>query len=206
MTLVDRLRPWHRRNAFGLLVFLAAHIVTHMAAVFGPDSQSVVMDAFRIVYRAPVIEIVLIGLFLIQVGMGLILVWPRLRQSGKSAWSWIQISSGLYLAVFILNHIFLGILRGRTFEGVETGFHFVAATLVTAPILYGFIPYYFLAIFSLFAHLAAALHWAGKSAIVTRSLIITGAAIAAVIVAAYGGFLYEIMLPDTYQNYLRDAF
>lgn len=206
MTLSDRLRPWHRRNAFVLLVFLTAHIATHLSAVFGPDSHSALMDALRIVYRAPVIEFILIGLFVIQVGLGLVLVWPRIRQSDKSAWSWIQIISGLYLALFILNHIFLGVLRGRTYEGVETGFHFVASTLMTAPIQYGFIPYYYLAVLSLFAHLAAALHWAGKSDFVTRSIIVAGSVIAGLIVAAYGGFLYDIVLPDAYQNYLRDAF
>ncbi|GLQ21912.1 hypothetical protein ACFFUB_08680 [Algimonas porphyrae] len=206
MTLAARLKPWHRHNARLLLIFLAAHLLSHLAAIFGPDSQAAVMNAARAVYRTPVIEIPLIGLFIAQVGLGLIMVWPRIRQSQKPLWSWIQIVSGIYLAVFILNHIFLGILRGRTFDGVETGFHFVAATLVTAPIKYGFIPYYFLAIVALFAHLAAALHWSGRSTRITRGLIILGVTIASLVTASYAGLFYPIELPDAYNAYLDKAF
>ncbi|MEM9599865.1 MAG: hypothetical protein AAF926_02465, partial [Pseudomonadota bacterium] len=123
-----------------------------------------------------------------------------------TVWSWIQIVSGSYLAVFILNHIFLGILRGRTFEGVDTGFYFVAVTLISTPVRYGFIPYYFLAILALFAHVAAALHWSGRSGRITYGLIAIGAAIGFIITASYAGLFYEITLPDAYQAYISEAF
>lgn len=206
MSFADRVRPWHRRNAYALLVFLSAHILTHLTAVFGPDTHAFVIDVMRLVYRATFIEPILIGLFIVQVGIGIVLVWPRIRQSDKSVWSWIQIVSGLYLAVFILNHIFLGVLRGRTFAGVDTGFHFVASTLITAPIRYAFIPYYFLAILAIFAHVAASLYWRGKSKAITHGLVLLGAIVAAIVVSAYSGALYDIRLPDAYTNYLEKAF
>lgn len=206
MALADRLKPWHRRNAFLLIVFLTLHLVTHLAAIFGPETHGSVIDLFRLVYRAPTIEIGLIGLFISQVGLGFALVWPRLRQADKPLWSWVQIVSGLYLAIFILNHIFLGILRGRTYDGIETGFYFVASTLITAPIRYGFIPYYFLAILAVLVHLAAALYWAGKSKALIYGLIAAGLVAAALITASYSGLFFPIELPDAYKAYIREAF
>jgi hypothetical protein len=206
MSFADRFRPWHRRNAYLLLLFIAAHLTTHLASIFGADSQSAVMDIVRVVYRSPVIEIVLIALFVSQVCMGIALVIPRIRQSQKTAWSWVQIVSGIYLAIFILNHIFLGVLRGRTYEDVDTGFYFVAATMLSAPYNFGFIPYYFFAILALFSHLAAALHWAGRPRAVTLSLIAVGAVISALIVSAYSGLFYDILLPEAYERYMENLF
>jgi MFS family permease len=206
MSLAMRLKPWHRRNAALLLVFLGLHLTSHVSALFGPETQSILFQYLRPLYRAPFIEPILIGLFLTQVGLGLILVAPRLRQSQKPLWSWIQITSGLYLALFIVNHIFLGILRGRTYAGVETGFYFVASTLVTAPIRYGFIPYYSLAVIALFVHIAAALHWSGRSKRVSFGVLAIGAAVAFITVGYYAGLFYAIELPEAYQRYIEDAF
>jgi len=201
----QRLRVWHKRNAAVLIIFLVAHFATHLSALFGPDTHSAVIDVLRIVYRNPIIEIILIGLFVTQVGLGIGLVIPRLKQTEKSGWFWIQVISGLYLALFILIHVFMGVLRGRAYEGVDTGLYFVASTLITTPVKYGFIPYYALGVIALFSHLAAALHWAGKPPAATRGLIILGIVISVLVVGAYGGLFYHIDLPDAYQAYIRDA-
>lgn len=201
----QQLRVWHRRNAILLIIFLVAHFTTHLSAIFGPDTHSIVIDTLRIVYRNPIIEIILIGLFVTQVGLGIGLVIPRLRQTEKSRWFWLQIISGLYLAMFILIHVFMGVLRGRGYEGVDTGLYFVASTLITAPVKYGFIPYYGLGVIALFSHLAAALHWAGKPPLITRGLILVGIVISIVVVSAYGGLLYQIDLPEAYKAYIADV-
>jgi succinate dehydrogenase/fumarate reductase cytochrome b subunit len=201
----QHLRVWHKRNAAVLIIFLAAHFTTHLSAIFGPDTHSSVIETLRIVYRNPIIEIILIGLFVTQVGLGIRLVIPRLKQTEKSGWFWIQVISGLYLAMFILIHVFMGILRGRGYEGADTGFYFAASTLVTEPVKYGFIPYYGLGVIALFSHLAAALHWAGKPRAVTHGLIALGIAVSILVVGAYGGLFFQIDRPEAYQAYIRDA-
>ena len=200
------LRSLHSLNARLLLVFIAAHLVAHLMAVFGPDAQQAALDLQRPVYRARIIEPVLIALFVGQVGLGLVLLLRRFGTGERTAWSWVQMASGAYLAVFILNHILLGILMARMDGSIETGFYFAAATVVTAPAKYGFIPYYGLGIIALFAHLAAALHWRGHGRGVTLSLVGVGIVCAVAIVGAYAGLFYAIELPPEYASYMDGLF
>lgn len=140
----------HRFNALILVAFLTAHLTDHLAAGLGPEAHGTLATFLRRGYRTEPVQSVLICLFIVQVLLGTALLWRRSRERAKGIWSWVQLLSGGYLGLFILNHIFFGVLRGRTYEGVDTGFHFVAATLTTEPALWFFRPYYVLAVTAIF--------------------------------------------------------
>lgn len=151
-------------------------------------------------------EWVLIALFTSQVILGVVLLTRRLRQRSKTGWSWVQLASGAYLTFFVLNHVYVGVLRGRTCEGVDTGFWFVASTVTTMPAAAFFRPYYVLAVLALFAHVAAALHWRGAGRRFTYPIVGLGLALGSLIVATYSGFFFEIDLPKAYRAYIEGAF
>lgn len=118
----SRLVSLHKLNALLLGVFIFVHLITHGIATFGPDAHAAFLASIRKVYRATFVEPILVGLFVMQVALGSALFLKRFGEQQKNYWSWIQLISGAYLAIFILNHIFLGVLMGRTFEGVIRDF------------------------------------------------------------------------------------
>lgn len=196
----------HRLNALLLSAFLTAHMINHAVAVLGPTAHGELMSVFRLGYRNAFVEPLLLALITGQVALGAALLVRRFREKDKTGWSWIQLVSGGYLALFLLNHVYLGILRARAAEGIETGFDFAAATVVVEPGAWFFRPYYALAVLALFAHLAAALHWRGAGRSVTWTLTASGAVLGAVAVAAYAGALFPLELPGAYLAYARNLF
>lgn len=166
----------HRWTAAALAPFLALHLANHLALAAGPGAHRAVMDALRPLYRVGLVEPVLIALFALQIGLGLALA--RRRGIGRG-WAAAQVASGLYLAVFLVQHV-PAVLAARTATPpVETDVHFAAAVLSGWPALY-FAPYYLLAIAALATHLAAALHVRGRS---LPALPWAGLALGAAIVA-----------------------
>ena len=89
--------------------------------------------------------------------------------------------------------------------GLETNFYWVAGTLAAPTLNVFFYPYYFLAVFSIFAHVAAAIHFNAAKTInwIPKLLLVLGAIVAIVIVLAFGGSLFEIELPSEYLNYYQ---
>ena len=202
----QRLLRLHRLNAFILIAFLVLHLTTHALAILGPSTHAQFLNVIRQIYRASIIEPLLIGLFVSQVVLGALLFLRRYPKKKKSLWSWIQLLSGGYLVVFLLNHIFLGVLMGRSYDGLDTGFHFVAATVMVEPLAWFFRPYYVLAVTAICAHLAAALHFRNASSKLCWFLVTFGFGLGIVSVAAYAGLLFEIDLPQLYKDYVKNIF
>jgi succinate dehydrogenase/fumarate reductase cytochrome b subunit len=151
------LRRLHRANAALLGLFLAVHLVNHAALFWGHASHGSLMQALRPFYRHPVVEPVLITLFVAQIGLGLALAWRRGRP--QAGWAWVQLIAGLYLALFLVQHV-PAVLLAR--PQTETGTAFAAAVVKSMPAALYFVPYYVLAVTALAAHVAAALHFAGQ--------------------------------------------
>ncbi|MFY3383553.1 hypothetical protein [Paracidovorax sp. MALMAid1276] len=182
------LRSLHRASAMLLAVFIAAHVLGHLAGVAGAAAHQVVLEALRGIYRQPVVEAVLLGCVVFQGGSGLTLLW-RGRRQRQGGVAWLQAVSGAYLALFLLIHV-AAVLAARQ-QGVDTNLQFAAAGLHTPPQQWFFAPYYFLAVFALCAHVGCALYWNlrdGQRAPALAMALAVGVLLAGTLVAMLAGF------------------
>ena len=201
------LRQMHRALAAALATFIVIHLVVHTTALTGIQTHLNTLSIVQPIYRNLVVEPLLVFAVLAQVFVGSRLVVRRWHTTNKGFWGWTQIVSGLFLAYFLLAHTTAALLTRQTL-GLETDFHWAAAPASTAPLSYAFIPYYFLGVTSVFAHLAAVLHfgWPRLPAWLPVVLLGSGAALAGIIVAAFAGAYYDIVLPPENLDYLNRVF
>jgi hypothetical protein len=184
-------------------LFVLVHIGNHVVALDGPAAHIRAMEWLRTVYRAPILEAVLLASVIGQALSGTRLLWNgaawRRRGVGR-----VQVVSGAYLALFILIHL-SAIAWGRLVSGLDTNFYFAAAGLNIAPFPVFFVPYYFLAVVALFAHLACALHrlLRGRLTLSQLDAIVllglgTGIIVGLLIIASFCGFLRPFPIPAAY--------
>lgn len=147
-------RNMHRLSGMLISVFFALHLANHLYLIAGLEAHIKLMSQFRIVYRNIFVESILLLAVLFQTISGLRLFFKRRRESSKDLWLRMQLFSGLYLAIFFLIHVG-AVLAGRFLFKLDTNFYFAAAGLNDFPSQIFFIPYYFLAVFSFFAHIAS---------------------------------------------------
>ena len=143
----------HYLSGLTLLVFITLHLFNHFMSVFGAETHIWVMDNVRLFYRNTIIEVILTLAVLTQIISGLKLFFKK-RKTGNAFFDRLQIWTGLYLAVFLVIHI-SAVFIGRLYLQLDTNFYFGVAGLNSFPLNLFFIPYYGLAIFSIFGHLAA---------------------------------------------------
>jgi hypothetical protein len=197
------LRLFHRTVAVLVLLFVVVHVANHLASLSIISTHIAFMGAARTVYRQPVIEVVLLSCVAFQVASGLRLVIRGWRQ--RSGWiAWFQALSGAYLAFFLLLHVG-AVLCGRTVLHLDTNFYFAAAGLNVHPFQLFFAPYYFLAIFALFAHLGCAVYWQSHAASRMAAVLaiglptLVGALVAMAIVLALAGMINPVDVPPKYK-------
>lgn len=198
-------RPWiriaHRVSAVLLAIFLAMHLLNHVAGLWGVAAHLDFMDAARLVYRSPALEPVLLAAVLVQIVTGVEQVraaWGTRR----GFWRRTQAASGLYLAFFLANHTFW-VLVARLGYGLDSNFYLAATFLTIWPLPILFAPYYALGVLALFAHLACVAHFRiqGRTGDrIGQAFVACGAALAGVIVAAFMGAFYDIRLPPAYRT------
>jgi len=147
------IRKIHYISGLFIALFVALHLTNHICGIWGADKHIAVMQLLRIFYRNPLIESVLLLAIALQIYSGLRLFVAK----RKNAFHWfdkLHIWSGLYLSFFFVVHI-SAILVGRYVLHLDTNFYFGATGINTFPFSLFFIPYYALAIGSLFGHIAA---------------------------------------------------
>ena len=194
------IRIVHRVSAVLLAIFLAAHLLNHVVALWGVAAHLAFMEGARRVYRSPALEPVLLAAVLVQIVTGVEQVragWGTRR----GFWQRTQAASGLYLAFFLANHTFW-VLVARVGYGLDSNFYLAATFLTIWPLPLLFAPYYALGVFALFAHLACAAHFRIYSRTgdrVGQAFIACGAVLAGVILAAFMGAFYDIHLPPAYR-------
>ena len=198
----------HRASALVIGLYALAHLANHLAAVDSVASHIAFMDKVRLVARVPALEALLLACVLFQAVSGLVLV-ARRRGQRRALFDRLQAVSGLYLAFFLLVHVG-SVLAGRFLQGVDTNFHFAAAGLHAAPFQLFFFPYYGLAVLAFGVHLAAAFHYLARGRIgslartriagagITVALLLSG-----LILAAFGGVLHPVVIPEPYRANLE---
>lgn len=178
-------RRLHRGLALVLGLFLVLHLGNHLAGLAGQDMHGRVQDALRQLYRAPVVEPLLLAAIAVQAGLGLWLLARRRR------WT-MQTASGGYLALFLLVH--LGAVLAARAAGTETTLAFAAAGLhAPAPWPAVFAAYYGLAVLALFVHLSVPL---GRRHVALGPVLrLLGAGVALTLVLLLSGALVPLTIP-----------
>jgi hypothetical protein len=143
----------HFISGLTITIFVGLHLFNHIYSVFGAEKHIETMNVLRIFYRNVFFETILLFAVLIQIISGLKL-FKISRKTANSKFDKLQIWTGLYLAFFFIIHL-SAVLAGRLILHLDTNFYFGVAGLNTFPFNLFFIPYYGLAIFSFFGHVAS---------------------------------------------------
>lgn len=151
-----------------LTVFIGFHLLNHVLSIFGPDYHISFMNKLRLVYRNPIVEIILLLAVSTQIFTGLRLFSAK-RRTATHFFEQLQNWTGLYLALFLIIHIG-AVFVGRYFLSLDTNFYFGVAGLNAFPLNLFFIPYYGLAILSFFGHISAIHYLKMKSPILGLSI------------------------------------
>lgn len=197
----------HRFTGILVSFFIVAHLFNHLMAWHGIATHQALLDNFRIFYRNPFVEVILIGSFLFQSYSGIMLFINLRKKESKTVADKIQMYSGLVLGLFIIQHISATIGQRLYFE-LDTNFYFAARVVLLSPVKYYFIPYYFLGIMSFATHIANT-HRTKMTPIVGFNkanihfyMIVTFFAVAAcMILYIFMGGHYPINIPAKYNVY-----
>ena len=179
------LRRLHRALAVGLGLFLALHLGNHLAGLAGQDMHGTVQDVLRPIYRAPVVEALLLAALSLHVGLGLWLLFRRKRWTRQTV-------SGAYLALFLTIH--LGAVMAARWHGIDTDLAFAAAGLhAPAPWPAVFALYYGLAVLAVFLHLSVPL--GRRNANAGRMALGLGLGVSVALVALLAGVVAPLSIP-----------
>jgi hypothetical protein len=197
----------HRISGIIVSVFVIAHLFNHAMAWFGIATHQRILDTFRIIYRQPLVEILLIGCFLFQAFSGLRLIFRLRGKAKKTAFEKLQVYSGVVLGLFILQHI-AATIGQRLYFKFDTNFYFASRVVLQNPIKWYFIPYYALGIMSFATHVANVHQYKMISRIGEQqakahfwAIISLFAIITALILYVFMGGRFEILIPKEYLVY-----
>lgn len=143
----------HYLSGLTITIFIGLHLFNHFCSIFGSNRHIEIMNALRLIYRNIYIETILLVAVLVQIVSGLKLFKTN-RKIAKSNFEKLQIWTGLYLVIFFIIHL-SAVLVGRYLLHLDTNFYYGVAGLNSFPTNLFFIPYYGLAIISLFGHIAS---------------------------------------------------
>jgi hypothetical protein len=146
-------KRFHYLSGLTITIFITLHLFNHALSILGADKHIAAMNTLRLFYRNIFVETILLGTVIVQIASGLKL-FKENRKIALSKFDKLQIWTGLYLAIFFIIHLG-AVLVGRSILQLDTNFYFGVAGLNSFPLNLFFIPYYGLAILSIFGHLAA---------------------------------------------------
>ncbi len=139
----------------GLIVtsFIGIHLFNHSLSILGPERHIEMMNTLRLLYRNIYVEFILLSAIIFQIISGIALFKKTLKIK-LSLLEKLHNWTGIYLACFFIIHL-IAILSGRLLLNLDTNFYFGATGINSFPLNLFFIPYYGLAIFSFFGHVAS---------------------------------------------------
>lgn len=190
----------HAASAVIVGLFVVLHLANHLASLISVSAHLHFMELARKVYRQQVVEGALLLCVLFQAGSGLFLVTRGWRgRTGTLAW--LQAASGTVVALFLVIHVG-AVLTGRIALGLDTNFYFAAAGMHVGRLGLFFAPYYFIAVFALFAHLGCAAWWlsggARRGRLLLTLALVAGATVALLLVVSLAGLLEPFEVPAKY--------
>ena len=192
----------HKVSAAVVFAFLCLHFGNHFIGLEGRDAHVQFMDAARLVYRHPIIELAVVLAFVLQIITGVALARVIWRDK-KDIIHQLQAASGLTLALFLLIH-FATIAYGRMVLNLDTNFYFAAASLMTPGWKYAFYGIYGAGIFALFVHMGCIAYDIFKKTnkpvgyVFLVGITGLGVYVTWLLLMMYSGQLYPVNLPDAY--------
>ncbi|GGF19797.1 hypothetical protein GCM10011611_27230 [Aliidongia dinghuensis] len=142
-----------------ILIFLGFHLTNHLAGLSGPEAHTAFQKVVRHVYRARIVEPLLVALFFFQVGSGLYFAFRHMAKP-MDRFRAFQVASGMYLAFYVVGHMDSVFIFARTYLGIDTGWGFATGAptgLVKDAWNIRLVPHCALGVFFVLAHLAAGL-------------------------------------------------
>ena len=195
----------HYYSGLFMSFFIMLHFGNHLFALISPEKHIEIMDLVRIIYRFPLFEVLLFLACIVQILTGINL-YRKKKLDLKDGFDRLHIYSGLYLAFFLTLHP-IAILAGRYYFQVDTNFWFGAMVVNIFPLVLFYAPYYFLGVFSFFAHVACihrkrviALGWKVNADRHANLIIFTGALFGLLILAGFTGYFQGLSIPDEYSR------
>ena len=137
-----------------LLVFLGLHLANHLTGLIGPDTHKMIMKMLRHLYRAPVVEPLLIAAFAALIATGGYMAWKFTRSTGDGFRAF-QIATGVYLIFFIISHTSAVFVLARSYLGTDTDWGFATGAptgLIRDAWNIRLVPLYALGVFCAVAH------------------------------------------------------
>ncbi len=201
------MKSLHRITGILVAIFVIAHLFNHSMAIFGISTHQSILDALRKVYRIPIVEFILVSAFVFQSITGIQLFLRLRKKKYKSVLEQLKMYSGLVLGLFILQHI-SATIGLRLYHQLDTNFYFAANVVVQKPMLFYFIPYYFLGILAFGMHLAS-IH-REKMSIYTSEInasiqfwliLLFFFAVSILILYTFTGGFYPVDIPEEYNIY-----
>jgi succinate dehydrogenase/fumarate reductase cytochrome b subunit len=169
--------------------YILFHLGNHFTALSGPAVHSEVMNMGRRIYRAPLLEPLLVAVMLFQIGSGLKLAWRR-TEAPLGVISAVQVATGCYLAVFIAGHMNSVFVYARAYLGIQTDWNFAAGApggLLGDAWNIRLVPHYALGVAAVLIHLVCGArvvliaHGAGRR---SMNLVWVAGCLSAVVIAA----------------------
>jgi hypothetical protein len=194
----------HKVSAGFIFAFICLHFANHLIGLEGTGAHQQFLEAARLIYRHPVVEMVLLLAFVIQMITGVALsrtIWSQ----KKDIIHQLQAASGTYMAVFIVVHV-AWVFLGRLVLNLDTNFDYAAVTMMTPGWSWVFMPLYGLAIVALFTHLGCITYdifkktdkRLGVACLVAVQGV--GLYVTYLLLMMYSGRLYPVTLPDPYTD------
>jgi len=199
----------HKVTAAVVFAFLCLHFGNHFVGLEGREAHAQFMDAARLIYRHPIIELVVLLAFALEVITGIALarvIW----RNGKDFVHQVQAATGMVVALFLVIHL-LTLVYGRMVLNLDTNFYFAAAGLMTPGWRYAFYGYYGAGIFALFVHMGCIAYDIFKKTnrpvgyLFLAGTTGLGAYATWLLLMMYSGHLYPVALPDAYAQMLSNA-
>lgn len=187
----------HYVSGITLSIFIGAHLFNHLVALLGVTAHIQVMNMLRQVYRNPIIEIFLLVVVAIQIVSGVRLVFRR-RGKNTSFYQKLQVYSGMYLAFFLIAHTVATVWQGRQVLGLDTNFYYAAIVVNSLPATFFFMPYYFLAVMSVFGHTAAIHYQKTTNSSQAKRILIAGVVVSILILISLNKHYQGIEIPKKY--------
>ncbi|HEY6621840.1 MAG TPA: hypothetical protein VIY68_20040 [Steroidobacteraceae bacterium] len=158
--------PNHRLTGFHgvlalsvLLIFLIGHLVNHLFGLWSPAMHGRVMHRLEVIYRASLVEPVLVLCLLLLIGTGITLAW-RYTAMQADGFRRAQTLTGTYLAAFILSHMTAVFVYARWQLHIPTDWAFASgapAGLLRDAFNVRLIPHYAIAPWALVTHVGLGL-------------------------------------------------
>ena len=165
----------HYYTGITISLFVGFHLMNHLMILRSEETHLRFMNQIRKIYRHPLIETILLMAVLSQVITGPFLAVAKWGKATEF-FEWLQIFSGLYLSLFLINHV-RAVMVGRYKLHIDTNLYYGAGVMNLWPQKLFFIPYYFFAVLSFFSHVASIHRFkieslVGESAAKTQGCII----------------------------------